>query len=384
VTSDPTDKLRDAFERRFGHPPAGVWSAPGRVNLIGEHTDYNRGLVFPMAIQYRARVAARARADGKLCVFSEQLGNAELSVAELRPRQEQGWWSYAAGAVWALAQHCGRQPSGLELVIDSDVPVGAGLSSSAAIECSVALAAAHLSGIELDGATLARIAHRAEFEFVGVPCGTMDQTISACARQGTALLIDCQTDEQTHVPVDFASAGLSLVVIDTCAPHRLLDGEYAERRRSCEAAARALGAVSLRAVSAESLAASAGSLTGKQLMRARHVVTENQRVEAAVNALARADFAKLGTLLTASHASLRDDFEVTVPELDVAVESSLATGALGARMTGAGFGGCVLALCPTEQRAVLETAVRAAFAERGFAAPRFFVAEASAGANRAL
>jgi galactokinase len=383
VTSDPITKLEQAFERRFGRRPAGVWSAPGRVNLIGEHTDYNGGFVFPMAIQYRAWVAASARSDGKLCVFSEQLGDAELSIRALSPRRERGWWSYAAGAVWALAEHSGRQPSGFDLVIDSDVPVGAGLSSSAAIECSVALAAAHLSGVELDCATLARVAHRAEFEFVGVPCGTMDQTISACGRQGAALLIDCQSGAQTQVTVNFASAGLSLVVIDTCAPHSLVDGEYAERRSSCEAAARALGVQSLRAVDAQQLARSATSLTEKQLRRARHVVTENQRVEAAVNALASSDFEKLGALLTASHASLRDDFEVTIAELDVAVESALGAGALGARMTGAGFGGCVLALCPAERRSTLEAAVAAAFAERGFTAPRFFIAEASQGANRA-
>jgi galactokinase len=384
---DTVSSVARDFELRYGQPPSGLWSAPGRVNLIGEHTDYNQGFVFPLAIQYRATVAAGPRSDGKLCISSRQFGEVELLVKELQPRQQTSWWSYAAGAVWSVAQHGDpprtiRQAPGLQLVIDSDVPVGAGLSSSAAIECAVALAAAHLAGIELDAPTLARVAHRAEYEFVGVPCGTMDQTISACARAGSALLIDCQSGEQRVVHLKFASADLRLVVIDTCAPHRLADGEYAERRQTCEAAARALGLPSLRAATAETLTAQGNLLTPQQLRRARHVVTENERVLAAVDALQQRDFHALGGLLTASHVSLRDDFQVTVPELDEAVQSALSAGALGARMTGGGFGGSVLALCPVELEQELQSAVRAGFERCGFAAPRFFVAEASEGAKR--
>ncbi len=354
----------EVFAAVFGTAPQRVWTAPGRVNLLGEHTDYNDGLCLPLGLQFGADCAVRSNRTGMLRVASAQRPGevVTLPCARLSPGAVTGWAAYVAGAVWAAAPRA----TGLDVLIDSDVPEGAGLSSSAAVEVATAAAVSGLRGDEL-----ARAAHRAESEFVGVPCGDMDQTVSVLARKGAALLFDA--DDLSAQQVDLALGKHALLVLDTRAPHRLSDGAYAERRRQCDDAAAALGVASLRQ------ATSWDGLDGLLTRRARHVLTENDRVRAAVGALRDGDVDRLGRLMTASHISLRDDFEVTVPELDVAVEVALHAGALGARMTGGGFGGSIVAL--VDDAALVAGAVEAAFAGRGWAEPRWFVAQASAGAH---
>lgn len=373
--------VRNRFASRFGRPPAGVWVAPGRANLIGEHTDYNAGFVLPFAIERSAYAAVALREDGVLRLVSEQSGEVSLQLADLAPGRITGWPAYVAGAVWALGESHGAHTRGLDLLLDSDVPSGAGLSSSAALECVTALAVVELLGIELPRPALALAAHRAEVEMAGVPCGTMDQMISMCGQAERALFLDCRSLEIRQVPLPLASMGLALLVIDTRAPHRLVSGEYAARRRDCEAAAAALGVAALRDTTAEAVEAAAG-LSELQRNRARHVVTENARVLATVAALERGDLGAAGPLLNASHESLRRDFEVTVPELDVAAAAAVEGGALGARMIGGGFGGCVLALVEADGAEATFAAVERAFGKRGFAAPVGMLAQPSAGARR--
>ncbi|GAB2979054.1 galactokinase [Saccharothrix stipae] len=356
----------------------GVFEAPGRINLIGEHTDYNYGFVLPIALPHVVRITAARRDDGVLRVASRQAsGVAELRVVDLAPGVVTGWAAYVAGVVWALREE-GHRIGGFGLLVDGRVPLGAGLSSSAALESATALAVTELSGVPLDRRTLARIAQRAENEFVGMPCGIMDQSASLLARERHALLLDTRTMATEHIPFDLAPAGLTLLVVDTKAPHRLVDGEYAARRRDCHRAAELLDVPALR-----DLDRAEHDLPDRLARRVRHVVGENQRV-LEVAELLRADRVRdIGPLLTASHASLRDDYDVTVPELDVAVEALLAAGALGARMTGGGFGGCVISLVEEAAVEACATAVRTAFAEHGFATPDCWTATAAAGARRA-
>ena len=374
--------LSAEFARLFGAPPEGVWAAPGRVNLIGEHTDYNDGLALPMGIAQQTRVAVRRRADQRLRLRSLQAGEHELSLARLAPGQVSGWAAYVGGVAWA-ALEAGASGTGLDLLLDSDVPMGAGLSSSAALECACLLAMAELWGLQRPLLTLARLAQRAEAEFAGVPCGLMDQLASLHARADHALMIDFRALTIEPVPLPLAAAGLCLLVIDTRAPHELAHGAYAERRRACSRAASALGLASLRDASVPDLARlEAGSVEAR---RARHVLSENARVVDALAILRRKDPAELvalGPLLTASHASLRDDFEVTVPHLDVAAASAEAAGALGARMVGGGFGGSVIALCRKADRERVAERVARAFEERGWELPRLFDAEPGDGAAR--
>ncbi len=370
--TDP-DRLREAFRSLTGRDAAGVWSAPGRVNLIGEHTDYNQGFVLPIAIDARTYIAAAPRSDGVLRGWSAQEPEGyEVAVERLLPGSLAGWASYACGPAWVM----GGVP-GADLVVDSDVPPGAGLSSSAALLTSVALALSDLAGAPLSGTALAEVAHRAESEFVGVPVGTMDQMVCALGRRGKALFLDTRDGSFHHVPFDLARSGLSLVVIDTRVVHRLREGEYARRRKTCEAAAAALGLASLR----EANLAQIESLPGVEAMRARHVVTENQRVLEVVEALDRGEFDRVGAAFVRSHRSLSDLYEVSCPELDLAVDSAVRAGALGARMTGGGFGGSVIALVETEKLGALQAAVTSAFAGAGFAEPRLFEVRASEGAT---
>jgi galactokinase len=376
----PSPPLRQAFRDAFGAAPEGVWAAPGRVNLIGEHTDYNDGLALPLGIAQRTRVAVRRRADQRLCLRSLQAGQHELSLAQLAPGQVSGWAAYVGGVAWAALQ-AGAAATGLDVLLDSDVPMGAGLSSSAALECACLLAMAELWGFERSRLELARLAQRAETEFAGVPCGLMDQLASLHARSGHALMVDFRALTIEPVPLPLDAAGLCLVVIDTRAPHELARGEYAERRRACASAASALGLASLRDASLPQLARLDPASVDAR--RARHVVRENARVSEAFGVLRqRRPLAALGPLLTASHASLRDDFEVTVPHLDVAAASAEAAGALGARMVGGGFGGSVIALCRKIDREGVAERVLRAFAERGWDAPRLFDAEPGDGASR--
>ena len=327
------------------------WRAPGRANLIGEHTDYNGGLVLPIAIDRATTVIATLRTDGLIEARSDRsTGN--------------GWEIYVEAAARTLGE-AGVAVGGYSVDVTSDLPSGAGLSSSAALLVATIAAMADLAGQEPDPDALAILAWRAENEYVGVPTGTMDQTVVARARAGHALFFDTRSGERRFVPFEPDADGLALVVIDTGTARRLADGRYAARRAECERAAAALGVAALRDVEFDAIE------DDVLRRRARHVVTENDRVLEAVDALSRGDWEAIGAVLSASHASLRDDFEVSSEELDAAVEAAMASGALGARMTGAGFGGCAIALVP---RARLD-GLRAAL-------PQAFEVRASEGARR--
>lgn len=349
-----------------------VGRAPGRVNIIGEHTDYNGGLVLPMAIHLGVTTAISPRHDNLIVMRSVQVPGEVVAVplAELAPGSCTGWSAYVAGAVWALAGECALA-HGFDIAIDGDVPLGAGLSSSAAVECSVliTLAAQVTPAQAIPARQLARLAQRAENEFVGVPTGSMDQVASMLGVDGHALLFDVRDDAIELVPVDVARAGAELLVIDTRASHELVDGGYADRRRTCEQAAALLGVSTLREV--DDLDAALERLLtepdGDRLMRrTRHVVSENARVMRAVGALRAGDLAGVGELMCASHASLRDDYEVSCPELDVAVDAAMSAGALGARMMGGGFGGSAIVLAPVGHREATMTAVARRYLIEGF------------------
>ncbi len=372
--------LSERFSQLTGSAPAGVFAAPGRVNLIGEHTDYNDGFVLPVAIAQHAIVAMRLTEDDRIRIWSDELGKVEFGASELRPGRVEGWSAYIAGALWAAGLDDGKR--GADVLLRSSVPVGAGLSSSAAVECATVLATTTLTGTALEPFEMAMLAHRAEFDFVGVPCGIMDQTISMCGQKGHALFLDCRTKTTEQLPLSLESRGLELLVIDTCAPHQLNDGAYAERRKACEQAAEKLGVVALRDATLDDLRTRAAMLDPVAVKRARHVITENERVMLAAQHLRAGDPAALAPLLNASHASLRDDFEVTVPELDIAQETALRAGALGARMVGGGFGGCILALVQTGHSSDVAAAVSSAFSERGFNPPKPHPVSVAQGARR--
>ena len=369
------------FAERYGREPEGVWRAPGRVNFIGEHTDYNEGFALPFAIGAGVCVAAAARDDGILALSSRQHGGAVVTVplAALAPGQPAGWAAYPAGVAWALLS-AGHRLGGASLAIDADLAAGAGLSSSAALECAAGLALAELYRLAVPRAELAVLGRRAENDFVGAPTGVMDQLSVLLCQAGHALLLDCQAGTGTAVPLDPASAGLVLLLIGTGVQHELTDGGYGARRRACEDAARALGARSLREIAD---VAALDPLTDPVLRRrARHVITENRRVLDAAELLGAGQLGRVGPLLTASHASLRDDFAVSWPEADAAVESAIEAGAHGARMTGGGFGGSVIALVPDDATASVAAAVAARFAGQGWRAPVISLTQPSQGARR--
>ncbi|MGW0390557.1 galactokinase [Streptomyces sp. NPDC003042] len=377
------------FRKLYGNPPEGVWAAPGRVNLIGEHTDYNDGFVLPFALAQRTEVAAARRTDGILRFHSADIpsGVVTVDLAALDPARPPqgvaGWAGYPAGVVWALVE-ADLPVSGVDLHVRSDVPAGAGLSSSAALEVATALALADLYGLELTRPELAALARRAENTYVGVPCGVMDQMASACATEGHVLHLDTRTLEQRHIPFDCAASGLRLLVIDTRVRHDLADGAYAERRASCHRAAAALGLPALRDLPYEELDPALARLGDDPVgrRRVRHVVTENERVLRVEELLRAGRLRATGPLLTEGHASLRDDYEVSCPELDLAVATANAAGAYGARMTGGGFGGSALALIDADAEPVVTRAVTKAFGEAGFTPPRITAATPSAGAVR--
>jgi galactokinase len=380
--SPSADAVLELFRSRFGGTADGVWVAPGRANLMGEHTDYNEGFVLPFALGQGIAAAASRRRDRRLVVYSAQEPDAVLDVvlADLAPGQVTGWAAYPAGVAWSLAA-AGYEVPGACLAIDSDVPAGAGLSSSAALECASALALTELAGLRVDRRELAAIARRAENDFAGVPSGIMDQSASLLGERGRALLLDCRSLETSQVPFDPAASGAQLLLINTRARHQLTAGAYAERRAECEQAARLLGVPSLRYLTA---VADTSRLTDPVLRRrARHVVTDDQRVLEVV-ALLRSGSAdaypQIGRLLTQAHVSLRDDFEISWPEADVTVDAALAAGALGARMIGGGFGGSVLALVGSA--AEVRAAVAEAFSRRSWTAPQFLSAVPSDSARR--
>jgi len=380
----PAERVETEFAETFGGKPEGRWWAPGRVNLIGEHTDYNDGFVLPLALEQGVAAAAR-RADGPvLRVRSvQQDETVEVPLDDIAPGTPPGWASYVAGVAWALRQN-GSDVPGLDVVVDGDIPVGAGLSSSAALECAVAVSWNDLGGLGLSLDALAAAARRAENDVVGAPTGVMDQMASLHGRAGHLVFLDTRSLAVEPVPFDPPSAGLALLVIDSKAPHALVDGEYAERRRSCERAVEMLGVRALRDVGLDDLDDALARLDDDMLRkRVRHVVTENARVLEVVAVLrAHENLSAIGPALTASHASMRDDFEITVPEIDTVVTAALGAGAHGARMTGGGFGGCVLALVDTAAVEPVVRAVEAAYDAAAFRPPSAFVATACGGARR--
>ncbi|SCL53694.1 galactokinase [Micromonospora peucetia] len=384
MTDDVAARATAGFRSAYGGPPAGRWAAPGRANLIGEHTDYNDGFVLPFALPLRTVAAAVGQPDDTWTVCSELSGaTVTFGVDEVAgPGRVAGWGAYVAGVVWALRE-AGHAVPGARLAIASDVPLGAGLSSSAALEAAVLAALVDLGGLDLPAERRPRLAQRAENDYVGAPTGIMDQSAVIRCRAGHALFLDCRDESVEQVPFDLAAAGLAVLVVDSRAPHRHADGEYAARRASCERAAGLLGVAALRDVPTDGLADALARLDEDETRRrVRHVVTENQRVLDTVALLRAGRVREIGPLLTASHASMRDDFEITVPEIDTAVEAVLAAGALGARMTGGGFGGCVLALVDAERSDAVAAAVTAAYAERGFAAPGLVTVLPGPGATR--
>ncbi|MFD3717550.1 galactokinase [Streptomyces sp. NPDC058674] len=379
------------FRELYGHAPEGVWAAPGRVNLIGEHTDYNDGFALPFALPQRTEVAAARRTDGTLRLHSADAssGVVSLDVAALDPadppRGAASWACYPAGVVWALLEAGLPVGGGADVHIRSEVPTGAGLSSSAALEVATALALADLYGLALTRPELAALARRAENAYVGVPCGAMDQMASACASDGHALHLDTRSLEQRHIPFDCAAAGLRLLVIDTRVKHALADGAYARRRASCHRAAAALGVPALRDLPYEGLEEALALLADPEARkRVRHVVTENERVARTEELLRAGRLRETGPLLTEGHASLRDDYEVSCPELDLAVATAGAAGAYGSRMTGGGFGGSALALIDADAEAEVGRAVAEAFRAGGHAPPRITAAAPASGAARLL
>ncbi|AUZ86776.1 galactokinase [Arthrobacter agilis] len=381
--NSPTD-LAAAFTDRFGGEPDGLWSAPGRVNVIGEHTDYNDGFVLPFAIKHSTTVAAAVRPDRIVRVASTFAPDDAPVTADLDSLEEggvQGWAAYPLGVLWALEQSGHRCP-GMDLLVDSSVPVGAGLSSSAALECSVAVAANELSGAGVSRRELAAIGQLAENRMVGAPTGIMDQSASLLGEAGHAVFLDCRTTESRLVPLDLEGAGLELMVIDTRVSHSHSTGGYAARRRSCELGAELMGVPALRDLSVGDLAEAAGVLDEETFRRVRHIVTENARVEDTVKVLTEKGPAEIGPLLVASHASMRDDFEISCAELDTAVDAALDAGAIGARMTGGGFGGAAIALARVGDVPAIRDAVEAAFTAAGFRAPVIFSVLPGAGAAR--
>ena len=383
LTAPVAAGLAGRFEREFGHAPDGVWQAPGRVNLIGEHTDYNEGFVLPFAIDKTARVAIAVRPDSTvrlLSTYGDQ-GVFSTDLGTLDPAAAKGWTKYPLGVIWALQQR-GITVPGLDLLLDSSVPLGAGLSSSHAIECAVVSALNELTGAGLEPEAMVLATQQAENDFVGAPTGIMDQSASLRGAKGHAVFLDCRDQSVRLVPFEAEPAGLVMLVIDTKVSHSHADGGYASRRAACELGAEILGVKALRDVEISDLGEASGLLDEETFRRVRHVVTENDRVIRTVDLLASKGPGSIGALLDASHASMRDDFEISCPELDLAVDTSRANGAIGARMTGGGFGGSAIALTPAAAEQQVRTAVERAFAEAGFTAPDIFTVTPAAGAMR--
>ncbi|MFC9335570.1 galactokinase [Arthrobacter sp. NPDC057009] len=383
MTAPATTDLEARFSAAFGRQPDGVWQAPGRVNVIGEHTDYNEGFVLPFAIDRTARVAVGVRPDSTvrmLSTYGDQ-GITAADTSSLEGGTAKGWTKYPLGVIWSLQQR-GIDVPGLDLLLDSDVPLGAGLSSSHAIECAVISALNDLTGAGMGPEDMVLATQRAENDFVGAPTGIMDQSASLRGSKGHAVFLDCRDQSVELVPFEAEAAGLVLLVIDTKVSHSHADGGYASRRASCELGAQVLGVRALRDVTVGDLEEASGLLDEVTFRRVRHVVTENDRVLQTVELLRQQGPSAIGALLDASHASMRDDFEISCPELDLAVGSSRANGAIGARMTGGGFGGAAIALTPVSEEQQVRAAVVHAFAEAGYAAPDIFTVTPAAGAMR--
>ncbi|WP_404384415.1 galactokinase [Knoellia locipacati] len=381
-------RLPETFADLYGHAPDGVWSAPGRVNLIGEHTDYNGGLALPIALPHRTRCAAGARDDDLLRISSlQEDSSVEVRIDEVAAGTPEGWPAYVAGVLWALREN-GYAVRGLDVLVDGQVPLGAGLSSSAALECSVAAAASELFGLGLLESTegrsaLAAACQRAENDIAGAPTGGMDQAAAMHCTPAHALRLDCRDGSSSQVPFDLEAHDAVLLVTDTRASHALADGQYGARRDACEKAADLLGVETLREVVDRPLDETLDALPDEELRRrTRHVVTEIQRVDAVVDALGEGDLDEVGRLFVASHESLRDDYEVSCTELDLVVDTAMAQGAFGARMTGGGFGGSAISLVRAGDVERVSTAIEAAFAEARLTAPVSFAVTAAGPAAR--
>jgi len=369
------------FAERYGRDAAGTWFAPGRVNLLGG-PDYNEVFVLPFALGAGVCAAASRRPDRRIALTSRQAGGEPvlLDIDTLEPGSAPGWAAYPAGVAWALRQ-AGYLAGGADVAIDADLPAGAGLSSSAALECSVALALTELYQVPVPRRELAALARQAENDFAGMPCGIMDQTAAFLGQAGHALLLDCRTGAEAPIPLDPAAAGLTLLVIDTRVRHVVADGQYGNRRQACEQAASMLGVRSLRDVTGDP--AALARLTEPGLRRvAGHVIAENGRVLRAAGLLRAGETAAIAELLTASHRSLRDEFRMSWPQADAAVEAAVDAGAAGARMTGGGFGGSVVALVPAGRAAQVRAAVTRRFTQHDWPAPHYLEAVPSDGARR--
>jgi galactokinase len=372
----------EIFTSAFGTPPTGFSRGPGRANLIGEHTDYNGGFVLPFAID-RSVIAAFAPRDDRTIRLATDFEPGVVVASLDQLTGHRGWAAYPLGATWALGEFGVDLAAvgGFDLAIVSDVPVGAGLSSSAAVETSTLMALSRLWNLTLDRKTLARVGQRAENVVVGAPTGIMDQAASLLGEADAAVFLDCRSLDTEVVPLGLADAGLVVLVIDTRVSHAHATGGYGQRRAECESAVATLGLASLRDLGADDLVAAEARLDSVVFRRVRHIVTENARVLDTVATLRASGPRAIGGLLDASHASMRDDFEISTPELDLAVETARAAGAIGARMTGGGFGGSAIALLPAESIEAASDAVRAAFAAAGYGEPGLFVVNAVAGAS---
>ena len=366
------EKAARAYEERFGEEPELVASAPGRINLIGEYTDFNGGFVLPCAIDRRIAAAVGFASGGEGALFSADFDEERPPGVDA----DGTWADYPRGVAWAMSRSGAELPA-FRAAFAGDVPPGSGLSSSAAIEAATALALDALFGLGTSEKDLALLCQRAENDFVGVPSGIMDQYVSLLSKAGSALFIDCRSLESEPVPLDLQAASLALLVCDTRVERGLADTGYNDRRATCERAASMLGVAELRDATEGYL----DLLSGAELKRARHVVSENARVLEAVQALRDRDFDEFGRLMYASHVSLRDDFEVSTPELDTFVRVAEQHGARGARLTGAGFGGCAVGLVPEDETAAFTNACEQAFANSGFEEPAFYEFVPAAGAE---
>jgi len=366
------------FSTRFGQSPRWIVRAPGRVNLIGEHTDYNDGFVLPLAIDRAIWIALRPHDNGRVLVHSVDFDqSAEFSLEGLS-HQQAGWVEYLKGTAWSL-QEAGHRLAGWEGVLLGDVPLGAGLSSSAALEMAAARAFAAASDLAWEPAAMAKLGQRAENRWGGVNCGIIDQLISACGRSGHALLIECRSLESRAVPFP---PGVAVVVLDTATRRGLVDSAYNERRAGCEAAARFFGVRALRDVDRVWFERASGDMDATTRRRALHVITENDRTLRAAEAMCRGDLATLGELMQQSHASLRDDYEVSSEALDAMVECAQQHQACyGARMTGAGFGGCAVALVRAEAADDFVRRTATAYQEKTGFTPAVYVCQATNGAE---
>ncbi len=377
-------KVSALFAQKFGRKPMFAAVAPGRVNLIGEHTDYNDGFVLPMAIARQTVIVADRRNDDQAVVASTHESQpAQFVVSDkLTPGPAHDWANYVKGVVFHSLQ-ASFNPGGFDAMIDSNVPLGGGLSSSASLEMATATLIEALCGRSMNVVDKGLIGVKAEHTFAGVPCGIMDQFISAQGKEGHAMLLDCRTRQTTMVPMTDPS--VTVLIANTNKKHQLTGGEYKERRQQCEAAARALGVASLRDVNDDQLKSAQGKMDALSFRRARHVVGEIARTPLAAELMMKNQWAQVGELMNQSHASLRDDFEVSTKELDLMVELARQMqgdgGVYGARMTGGGFGGCTVTLVRTDRLAAVQAHLQSEYQKRTSIEPSIFASRPVQGAR---